>query len=148
MTEAEIRVTVSDVMSWRPCYSHARVKELFAGRESLSALEILDLEIPAEDCLWAVLREQFLSSYQLRQLAADFAERVLPIFEARYPDDRRPRLAIEAARGAADAYAYAAASAAYAADAAYAAADAADAARSSEREWQLNRVREYLRGER
>jgi hypothetical protein len=30
--------------------------------------------------------------------AADCAERVLPIFEAKYPDDDRPRKAIEAAR--------------------------------------------------
>ena len=68
--------------------------------------------------------------------AADCAERVLPIFEAKYPNDNRPRLAIEAARGvdgdaAYAAAAYAAAYAAYAAAAdaaARAAADAADAA--------------------
>jgi len=53
--------------------------------------------------------------------AADCAARVLPLFEARFPDDDRPRKAIEAARsGDADA--------AYAAYAAYAAACAADAA--------------------
>jgi hypothetical protein len=74
--------------------------------------------------------------------AADCAERVLPIYEARFPDDDRPRKAIEAARsGAAHAahaaaHAYAAAAdaaadayaAAYAAHAAYAAAHAAHAA--------------------
>ena len=31
-------------------------------------------------------------------IAADFAERVLPIFEAHYPDDDRPRKSIEAVR--------------------------------------------------
>jgi hypothetical protein len=31
--------------------------------------------------------------------AADTAESVLPLFEAHRPDDQRPRLAIEAARG-------------------------------------------------
>ena len=31
-------------------------------------------------------------------IAADFAEHVLPLFEAQYPDDDRPRKAIEAAR--------------------------------------------------
>jgi hypothetical protein len=56
--------------------------------------------------------------------AADCAARVLPIFEAKFPDDDRPRKAIEAARSS-DAYANAAAYAAYAA---YAAAHAADAA--------------------
>jgi hypothetical protein len=68
--------------------------------------------------------------------AADFAERVLPIFERRFPNDARPREAIKVARAAAAA-AYAAAddAAARAADAArdavnaaYASARAADAA--------------------
>ena len=43
--------------------------------------------------------------------AADCAERVLPLFEARFPDDARPRVAVAAARAAA----YAARAAAYAA---------------------------------
>jgi len=70
--------------------------------------------------------------------AADCAARVLPLFEARFPDDDRPRKAIEAARSgdadAADA-AYAAADAAraaYAANAAYAAYAAAYAARAAD----------------
>ena len=106
--------------------------------------------------------------------AADCAERVLHLFEEDYPDDPRPRKAIEAARewvedptraGAADAAydayaaaddddaAYAAHSAAAAADAgadayaAYYAAAAADAAYDSEREWQRQRLAEYLLGE-
>ena len=81
-------------------------------------------------------------------LAIGFAERALPIWEAEYPEDMRPRRAIEAAKewlnnpsadayaaratyaaayAAADAAAYAAYAAAYAATyaAAYAAADAA-----------------------
>jgi hypothetical protein len=70
--------------------------------------------------------------------AADCAARVLPLFEARFPDDDRPRKAIEAARsGDADAAyaAYAAADAAraaYAANAAYAAYAAAYAARAAD----------------
>ena len=38
-----------------------------------------------------------LTEQEQRLIAADFAERVLPLFEAQYPDDR-PRNAIEAAR--------------------------------------------------
>jgi hypothetical protein len=64
--------------------------------------------------------------------AADCAARVLPIFEAKFPDDDRPRKAIEAARlgavAAAAARAADAANAAYAHAAAYAAANAAYAA--------------------
>lgn len=73
------------------------------------------------------------------ELAIYAAELVLGIFEKKYPKDKRPRKAIEAAKDylknpnkktarAADAAAYAAYAAAYAADAAYAAAYAARAA--------------------
>ena len=83
----------------------------------------------------------------LRLLACDYAEEVLHLFEDKYPDDKRPRLAIEAARkyangeiskdelnkaawaarnaAAADAWAARNAAAAYAADAARNAAAAA-----------------------
>jgi len=70
-------------------------------------------------------------------LAIYAAELVIGVYEKKFPNDDRPRKAIEAAKaylenptGAADAAAYAAAYAAYAAAdaAAYAAADAADAA--------------------
>ena len=66
-----------------------------------------------------------LTPEQNRLWAIACAELVLPIFEEKYPDDDRPRLAIEAAKNKSpDAYAaYAAA-----ADAAYHAADAAAAA--------------------
>ena len=98
-----------------------------------------------------------------RLFAADCAERVLPTFEKMYPDDRRPRKAIEAARAfangeietAAQAAAWDAAwDAAQAAawDAARAAAGAAewaavwDAARAAERKWQVERLWQYLDG--
>ena len=96
--------------------------------------------------------------------ACDCAERALPVFEARYPDDARPRQALDAARAwvtnptkanrqatydaayAADAAAYAAHAAAdAAAHAAHAAADAAYAAyaaRATENLWQTVRLME------
>ena len=39
-----------------------------------------------------------LTEQEQRIIAADFAERVLPLFETQHPDDDRPRKAIEAAR--------------------------------------------------
>ncbi len=39
-----------------PCYTKERLIELWAGRESLSVLDILDLDIPATDRMWAVLQ--------------------------------------------------------------------------------------------
>lgn len=87
--------------------------------------------------------------------AADCAERVLPIFEAGFPDDGRPRGAIEAARtdvaarAAAEAEwaARAAAEREWAARAAAARAAAQAAAQAAaEREWQTARLVELLHG--
>ncbi len=90
-----------------------------------------------------------------RLFAADCAERVLPIFEREFPDDDRPRKAIEvvralargeiadADRAAGAAAAYAAAEAAYGAAVAEAAAHAADSP-DAERTWQANRLAHYL----
>ena len=81
-----------------------------------------------------------------RLFAADCAERVLPIYEKDYPDDDRPRKAIQAARDYAngkiteeelDAAGDAARAAAWAA--------ARDAAWAAERDWQTKRLFEYLR---
>ena len=87
-----------------------------------------------------------------RLFAADCAERVLHVFEEKNPDDNRPRKAIEAARafarGEIDRGKMAAAGAAAWHDAAGAAAgDAAgDAAWGAERDWQTNRLFDYLEG--
>lgn len=94
--------------------------------------------------------------------AADCAERALPIWEAHYPKDKRPRSAIEAARSGGAAFANAAIfteaafdAAANAARATYAAAyastaTAADAAacsaadRDAERAWQAAHLRKLI----
>ena len=93
-----------------------------------------------DDALWSLRATIEPSDQFTRLLACDFAEHVLPIFEAKRPGDMRPRKCIEVARlfaqGKADRdqllaarrdAAYAAAYVAYAA-AAYAAAYAAAAA--------------------
>ena len=87
---------------------------------------------------WLIVREMAYRQYVSYAVFA--AEQVIDIYEAKYPDDSRPRMAIEAAKkciehptrankSAADAAAHAVAyAAAYAAHAA----DAADAARAAE----------------
>jgi len=79
-----------------------------------------------------------------RLLAADYAEHVLPIYEAQYPDDPRPRHAIETARqyalGRVTAQEMAAAGGARAA--VWAASDAW----AAELSWQEDRLRAYCRG--
>ena len=120
----------------------------------------LDLpELTHEDKKWVFVRS--IPKDRLRLVAADFAERVLHIYESKYPNDDRPRKAIEAARSgdknaaadAAAAAAYAAAAAAYAyaaaadADAAAAAANAAYAAyaRKKEEQSQIEIMKRYAR---
>ena len=74
-----LKVTVDQVMSWEPCddYTRERVEELFAGRESLSALEITELDIPAKDIMWAVLCEELLPAEILHKFACRCAEQAL-----------------------------------------------------------------------
>ena len=91
------------------------------------------------DCLWS-LRATIQDSREIAvRLAIEFAERVLPLFEAEYPDDDRPRKTLEAAKAClenpteenrrkADNAAEAARSASYAARSAVAAAEAARSA--------------------
>jgi hypothetical protein len=56
-------LTVDQIMSYSPCltYPRSRVKALWAGRPSLTLLEILDLDIPAEDRVWVLTRPRFLN---------------------------------------------------------------------------------------
>ena len=71
-----------------------------------------------------------------RLLACDYAERVLPIFEKSLPGDMRPRRAIETSRRFANGLASQAELAA--------AGDAARDANNTEREWQVERLKQYL----
>ena len=105
--------------------------------------EFLDLpELTHDDKKWVFVRS--ISKDKLRLVAADFAERVLYIFESKYPNDDRPRKAIEAARLSDFSGAYAADAAANAA--AYAVADAADAAaRKDEEKSQIEIMKKYAR---
>ena len=94
----------------------------------------------------------------LRLFAADCAEHVLGIYEKQYPNDERPRKAIQAARdfanglidaaaaNAASGSAYAAHAAAYAASYAvsYAASGASSGKAAVETQWQENRLKYYL----
>jgi hypothetical protein len=91
-------ITVDQIMSLDPCPDYPRkvVTRLWAGRVSLSLSEILDLDIPASDRVWAV--SQLLPKRQRMLFSADCAESVLHIFEAERPDDMRVRGCIEAVR--------------------------------------------------
>jgi len=63
-----------------------------------AVIAVLGLDLPAWLRLSLVLREQMLSERALWLFAAACAERVLPLFESAFPEDGRPRTAIETAR--------------------------------------------------
>ena len=143
-------LTVNEIMEFHPCYDKAYITLLFeqAGYKNNPApiSAILNAPIPAKDVLWLVLRPKIIGTGNQHKIALFAAELVLPIFEACYPLDDRPRKVIEAkkkwlqgaisveqlqdaANAAYDAYAAAANAAAANAAAAYAAAaNAANAA--------------------
>ena len=162
------QITVDQIMELKPCgwdkedngvnYTREHVNRLFAGRETMTALEILALEdISINDRFWATLRFELIEEIILYTFICDCAEHVLPLFECVYPDNKGPRQAIEtrrhwlcgevinkeldaanaAARAAIGAIARAIANAA-------AGATAKASAGSIEREWQLARLKELL----
>jgi len=94
-------VTVEQILLWKPCdeYTHDIITGLFAGREQLSALDILELDIPAADKSWTVLREELIPANILHEFACRCAENAL--VQARktgYELDPRGQMAIDAKR--------------------------------------------------
>jgi len=117
------------------------------GKDSVAGNLLVKVLIKEKKLQWANwLIVRLMDKIQCVKYAVFAAEQVISIFEKKYPDDKRPRQAIEAAKAyikdssevnrvaahaAADA-AYAAAHAAHAADAAYAAHAAAHAAHAAD----------------
>jgi hypothetical protein len=64
----------------------------------VAQLDTAKLPVTIEDILWLLLREAIIEKNDLHELACKFAEQLLPIFEMKYPDDKRPREAIAAKR--------------------------------------------------
>lgn len=67
-------------------------------RLQLTASEIIELDLPARNRVEALLQKEFLKEEQLRELACDFAEHTLWVFEWDCPTDLRPRNFVESAR--------------------------------------------------
>lgn len=153
--------------------AHLGGEEAYGMNTPISVLEILRV-CGLDDALWTLRIVEPEAMPLVRALACDFAEHVLPLWERQYPEDTRPRWAIEVARRYASGKASkvelnaaraaagdAARAATKVADAAWAAArvralatakaarvaagDAAgDAAWDAERLWQEGRLKVYL----
>ena len=132
-------VTIEQFMAFEPCYAEEQVRELAGDKTEWTALEVLRLEqVPVNDRLWAVLREEFIPAEILHEFACRCAEKALTLVDN---PDQRSIDAIAAKRAwlrkeITDEQLDAARSAANAADAAWSAANAAwSAANAADAAW-------------
>lgn len=128
--DRELTMTLQDFIDANAFCDRSRrqIKKQFAGREALSAIDILELDIPNNEKLRAVLRETLIPARTLHMLAVEFAHAALVREReaGREPDERSWRALdvklawldgkasskeLEAAKAAADAAAKAAANA-------------------------------------
>jgi hypothetical protein len=80
------------------CYSKEQLMNCsFMKSEIITLQSILDSEISIKDKYWFVCKK-LATKEQNQQIAIGVAEIVLVIFENKYPDDKRPREAIQAAK--------------------------------------------------
>lgn len=113
-------MTIEQLLKKNPCWPEYKIRRIAGGKKEWNALEVLDLEIPAKDKLWVVLRKELIEEYDLSMIAYLIADYAIDAARDANADD-----ADDAARDANTAIAidYGAARAANAAD--YAAARAA-----------------------
>ena len=125
---SKLMISQTNISKLKPCKDRFDNYVKFYDNREFTPRQFMGLKnITHKDKLWVAFR--MLPSDKVRIVAGEIAKSVLHIYESKYPNDNRPRKAIEAVlTGKSDA----AADAAYAADAAdaaaNAAADAADAA--------------------
>ena len=103
---AGLTTTFNELHEWRACKpSYKKLAKELGGIKAygrttpIKLSQVLDI-CGFDDCFW-VLEKVTLNKSQIREirlLGCDFAVRVLPVFECVYPDDLRPRQAIEAAQ--------------------------------------------------
>lgn len=96
-----LTATVYDLLSWHHCWPwiSEAILQTAGPQISWSALDVLGVEkVLPKDRLWIVLRPQLIPEKQLDELACQFAEHVLPLFETIFTLDSRPRAAIAAKR--------------------------------------------------
>jgi hypothetical protein len=81
------KVTVTQFMSFDPCYDAERIRAIAGKKRYWTALDVLALEdVPEQDRLWAVLREEFIDAPILHEFACRCAEEALKLVDK--PDPR------------------------------------------------------------
>jgi hypothetical protein len=70
---------IDDVLSFKPCgkYSRKYLQKLAGDKAEWTVLDVLDLDIPAKDKFWLVLREELIPARTLHLFACNIAEQAL-----------------------------------------------------------------------
>ena len=98
----KLTTTLNRIRKFSPCVTGWKTlnKHLgsdFDADQEINLLTILESN-GVQDMLWCLRTTIQDSKKVTSQLAIEFAEISLPVFEERYPEDHRPRRAIQAAR--------------------------------------------------
>jgi len=71
-------MNINQFMKLKPCYTREKIEEIAGEKTDWTALDILYLaNVPAQDRLWAVLREAFILAKILHLFACKVAENAL-----------------------------------------------------------------------
>jgi len=93
------KFTPNEIMSNRGCYERSDVKKLsFIGNSEISIDIILNSEIPIKDKFWFLLNNCEFTPLQKKLWFIGLAEITLEIYENKYPNNKAPREAIQAAK--------------------------------------------------
>jgi len=80
----------SDIMRNRGCYERSEVEKLsFYKKETIHIVDIFNSEIMIGDAYWFLFRKCDLTLKEKSSHCLELAEIALPIYEARYPEDKR-----------------------------------------------------------
>ena len=93
------KFTPNEIMSNRGCYERSDVEKLsFINQSEININEILDSEIPIKDKFWFVRNNCKFTTLQKKLWFIGLAEITLEIYENKYPNNKAPREAIQAAK--------------------------------------------------
>jgi hypothetical protein len=93
----ETLFTRDEILQNVGCYSQEDVVKILKDKTEFTINEILSLDIPLKHKAWFICKRCELTDIEFSKFAIGCAWVVLPIFEAKYPENKGPREAIEAA---------------------------------------------------
>lgn len=82
------------------CYPVSKMESIFfnGNNDFITADDIINSSIPLKDKFWFFCKKTGVEKIKNQELAIKLSEIVLPIFESKFPSDKRPKEAIEAAK--------------------------------------------------